>query len=235
MPDAEIPTPKPLPLIYHPRRNRSRALTISCALVVVIACVIGFKAVAYARYKVSGPEDPASNYRIEYTVSSRYRRSHIGVVQDISSFGENEVLTPSPPPRVIEWLQTHILHIRAKPSDLAAPFLNLGTVTQTTGNNSLIAESMIDGHGNPELQNINGFARGAVEEHLMVSGCRATFYTCSTSTLIDRGLTVYVLLVEPRDQHAAYEFWAVDDPVHPTGTADELVKIKDSIRITKVK
>jgi len=113
--------------------------------------------------------------------------------------------------------------------------LNIETVVQTSVSKGSVFKAVIDGQGNPELFYINAGSTDLVSEHLVISDFRATWYTINGFMRSDANLRVNVLLINDRDRSATYEFWGCYDPSHSTSVAEELMKIRNSIRITKVK
>src|SRR5580700_51010 len=59
------------PVLHRPNRNS----VVPCVVVIslIAAIIIYLYISSHARYQVIGKTDPATGYRIEYTVSSRYR------------------------------------------------------------------------------------------------------------------------------------------------------------------
>ena len=75
------------------------------------------------------------------------------------------------------------------------------------------------------------------EQHSIISGCPATFYAYDTLTMLARMQFTrnYVLLIKPRNAAEIIRFAAYDSRSAPTGVLGEMRKIRDSVRVVKVR
>ena len=70
------------------------------------------------------------------------------------------------------------------------------------------------------------------EGHFLVSGCHATLMAASVRRP-DVSLTVSWLLIKPDDKKLVFQFVGSERSSSASGVSDEMMKIKDSIRIVK--
>lgn len=212
----------------RPRRGVAAA---SCAAVVILVlCAVSYELVSNSRYTVIGITDPATGYFIEYTVSSRYRMTHEAPPTIVREFGEVNTFTPNPAPMAIQWITTHIFRKPASPSDMA--FSGWGPCCYQ--GDSAVGMTT-DVHGYPDMPSVNQHRAGLVHEHMLVHGGRATLYTYGFPQTANRNTLHYSLLVKPEDRNVFYGFVADEDIAKPIGVLNEMMKIKDSIRISKVR
>jgi hypothetical protein len=235
MPEPSTLTGNYQPSIHHPRPRRTRGLAVGCALVVVVGlCVISYRVIAKSRYKVDGITDPKTGYRIEFTVSSRYRMSRQAAIPEIE---ELETLTfrPNSPPKIVRWVRSHILKAPAPKASPSWVDQMQGCIEQFTINGSIGRRFNIDKHGYPDLDRMMGSSEGAVDRHLIISGCPAIWRANSFPYGRTNRKFQNLMVIKPNNQPVVYFFHDLDDGDNPTGAEDELMKIRDSIRITKVK
>jgi hypothetical protein len=201
------------PSIHHPRHRRTRALAVGCALVVVVGlCVISYRVIANSRYKVVGKVDPKSDYRIEFTVSSRYSQSDPSGKPDQQAW----LAEFKPKPNLVQWLLTNIMH-----RPLIGEPLYFRESHGTIG---------ADEGGYPHVSSLGDFSTHDSRVHMLISGCPATWFVSSTS-----GHWIYSLSINLRNQSMNYSFYGTGDTANLSDIKYELLKIKDSVRITKVK
>jgi hypothetical protein len=109
MPEATTPPVILTPKILPPRRIKSRGLAIGCALLVVFGlCAASYQVIANSRHMVASTPDPASGYQIEYTISSRYTKSNLSSIY-LFAHSNTYSFAPNPQPRLIQWLNLHLL------------------------------------------------------------------------------------------------------------------------------
>jgi hypothetical protein len=205
---------------------------------VVMAAVVALACVTYyvnsnSRYKVIGKVNPATGYWIEYTVSSRYRKTEPATKLSLRQ-GEAYTFTPNPPPKALQWIYTNILRRPAPTSNLGVPAgLETREVKQYVIPKSLTNGIKINPEGYPYLLYVRQFAADVVEQHMLVCGSPATWYAISFRGANPPKLRFYALLVTPKLQPDTFAFAAADDGSDPTGPASEMLKIRDSIKILK--
>jgi hypothetical protein len=200
------------------------------ALVYVIAGYIN----SHLRYTVLGKVDPASGMRIQYTVSSHYRKIPIPE-SDISPERILDAWTYRPPklPRAVQWVFATILRRKAPLSNTFPASWGPGTITQTSNQPGGAAAIDADGDGYPDLSFIRRFTTNLTQNRLRISGSPATWCTFTFPGRSPAQLRTYLLTIRPSNQSVVYQFAANDDPSAPTGVVEELMRIRDSIRITK--
>jgi len=91
---------------------------------------------------------------------------------------------------------------------------------------------MVDGQGFPVFDADDTANQKGV--HMLISGCQATLRTGTLLGAISPDPLV-LLTVKPTDKPVFYMLSADNEQTDPSGAVSELMKIKDSIRITKVK
>jgi hypothetical protein len=199
-----------------PRRNKTREMAVGCVLVVVIGlCVVSYRVISNSRYKVVGKVDPKSGYRIEYTVSSRYSEK-IRSSEDEAAVVETIWFERKPLPQPEQWLLAHVLH---------RPPSNENLYYQ-----KFDARVPIHGQGYPDWQYADNTSPDISSVHMLISGCPATWYAA-----IVGGSHTYLLMIRPMDRTVIYSFCGTEYGTKSTELATEMVKIRDSIRITKAK
>ena len=218
---------------HQPRRTKRRAIvTLGALLLLIAACCVSYAVVSRSRYKVIGKVEPATGYQIEYTVSSRYRKSDDLRQSDPVFEGYN--FKPNPPLRALQWIYSHI--VRRPKSGLNLNIHDEVGVIKNYCFKGYVPDGItIDDRGYPKLLFIQTELVDVVEEKMLVSGCPATCCSYSLTGTVATGLRSYSLLIKPKDQPVVYMFTADDDTHNPSGVADEMKKIMDSIRISKVK
>ena len=224
MPESTTSTPGPLPVIHRRRRITSRGLAFGCALLVVLGlCAISYEVVAHSRYKVVGDVDPTSGCRLDYTVSSRYRKSDPGVFAPfVCCFFKR---TPLPP--AVQWVFTGIFRKSALPA-YTGIYADVPFDFRDSNSRVKIGEE-----GYPFLDDLHLPGSNVREAHLLVANCHTTLVTDRQGTPVaprmDRNL-----LIKPNNQQVVFVFQGWED-INDTDVLNEMIKIRESIRITKVK
>jgi hypothetical protein len=87
------------------------------------------------------------------------------------------------------------------------------------------------------LPYLRRFAADVVMKHMIISGCRATWCAFSPRGARNPRPRCYWLLINAKEHSATsmYSFMALDNDADRTGVENELMKIRDSIRIIKAK
>lgn len=222
-------------VVHKPRGGRWRGITVVFAVVLLAAaCGLAYLAASNSRYKVVVNPDYPYGYQIEYTISSRYRQIEVGKLVS-EPHGAKYSFWPKPPPQALQWIYNNIFHRTTPPPNSRFPGWEQGGINQYCFGTGEQSEVTINQEGYPELPGILRSMANLTVEKMLVSGCPATSFQYSslrTSAPMER---FYLLVVKPRDQYVIYAFLGLDSVAEPTGVADEMVKIKDSIRITKVR
>lgn len=235
MTEGATTTHEPGTAMLKPRRGRSVAvLVVGLLLVVLGLCVLSYEVVSHSRYRVIGKTDPATGYRIEYTVSSRYRKSVDSDMSTDSEMIEEWDYRASPPPQVVQWLYKHILRV-SSPGRSPRTHDPLNSIIQFTYRGTFIPDTMVDADGYIHLDT-KGSGTIASKEQMRVSGCPAAWYAINVPDTFGANQPVryYLLLLKPRDRPVTYGFMGVEDKDNPTGIMAELLRMRYSIRITKV-
>jgi hypothetical protein len=225
-------------VMIQPRRGRRVGVALTCVL--AIAFVVGitaYQVLSNSRYVVIGKSDPASGYRIEYTISSRYRMSREPMIPNTPEFGYSDVFSIAPPNKAIQWVNEYILR-RPKPVSFAGPpSWQPGSIVQQNVDGIMSDGYGPDAQGYPDLSSVRMFANNVVVKHMLVSGCKATLCAYSPKVAIKHLPRVYYLMIRPKDRAMGcmYSFLALDYDSEPHGAVNELMKIMDSIRITNAK
>lgn len=215
------------------KRFRRTSALIAAGLVALAACCAAvYFAVAHSRYRVTGNIDPASGYRIEYTVSSRYRKldksdfSMAGTEMDSATFSASG---PSAPMR---WVDTYILHKPSVTSNLSGP-----DIFQFTAHGAIMGDVLVDSEGYPSIANVNRLGRIVSQKQSLISGCPSSWYTVEYKNAITQPKPTQVcyLIIRPRNRPVTYVFMgSPQSDREPDDVLREMVAIRNSIRIEKV-
>ncbi len=211
-----------------------RKLTIAggVAALVAFAWLGARMGSARARYSVTGKVDPATGYRIGYTVSTRF----------------NKKVDSAPMAQADHELESWVYDSSRQPTRSVSIRAQGRTVSQTgkAASDQSIRQATIEGasprgttvdkNGYVDLAGIAEIGQTVFKEHLLVSGCPATW----TAVDIHMGqgansvLHLFCLLVRPKNQPITYGFvGAAGTITRATELQDEMTNIRNSIKITK--
>jgi len=220
----------------HPNRFRW-TLLFGCGALATIAAAICLVMYinSHARYKFVGLADPVTGYHIEYTVSDRYYKTTADRLPGAVHFLEAWTFRRHDPPPPVRLFYDRVLH---RPTPLAyTPGSLLGAFWIHEFQGGLPFGDRIDANGYPQFNYIKSISSTVSEEHCLVSGCPATFLIANL-TVGPRRVPMgqyYCLRVKPKGQPVIYSIVGADYTDNPTGIYDEMIKIKNSIRITRTK
>ncbi len=218
-------------------RRGSKIVAVFIVVLTTLAAVCGF---AYylnsrSRYKVVGKMDPATGYRIDYTVSSRYHESTDDQGLEDRNTLEANTFKPRQMPKAAQWFYEHVLRRTAQSHNSGPISWKPGAIGQHTYRGGDVAGLDTDEQGYPDLSFMRRFTTNMVQDHVLISGCPATWCAFNTPGSGAGKLRTFTLIVQPKDQALVYSFEGLDDKIEPTGVASEMKKIRDSIRITKAR
>ena len=220
--------------------DRRRNLLIACgALAVVAAAWMGaYIGASRSRYKVIGKVDPITGYTIEYTVSARYRKT---VDKDTMAQARQELeawaFDPAPPTPSSKWMNTHILGRSQPASDSRA---SGHSIRQATIRGLSPRGTMVDDEGYVELTAIPEIGTTVFKQHLLVSGCPATWCGIDVPVGTYKGSKMiqhfFSLFVRPKDHPIIYGFVGMAGiNADAADVQNEMKAIRDSIRIQKTR
>lgn len=219
-----------------PKRDRSRVFVLSSLLLLAAAyCIWSYITVSHSRYRVIGKTDPKTGYHIEYTVSSQYRKSISKRLKGTAPYEELD-FAPGQPPPALRWIYTNIL--RRPPDSVfpALPGIANRTIEQTTWNSATPEGTTIDSQGYIEITGVSGIGKVTNREHVLVTGCRATWLTIDLPGALpkNKALKICAMLIRPAGEAVSYAFVGFSDGSQASGDVQrEMNAIRDSMLIVK--
>jgi hypothetical protein len=109
--------------------------------------------------------------------------------------------------------------------------LEQGSISHVT----LVTGTTAYGKDRPDLSFVRKYGVEIVEQQMLVSGCPATWIAYRLPGTGTPGAQCYRLDIMPKNQPILYTFDSFNIGAGSTDTINELMRIKDSICITKVK
>jgi hypothetical protein len=226
------------PILHRPNRNT----VVPCCAVIfgIVAIVVYYYVSSHARYQVIGKVDPATKYRITYTVSSRYRNMDMSDPRSVKTSHELEYWSYMPTPRAapVRWFYSWILRRTdaATEPDANADMggeLKAHEIQQITFLGKTPNGHRVGSDGYIELGDIAGLGEYVSHEKSVISKCPVTWYSFDRTGAT---LRYYNLYIRPKGQPITYMFAGISDTgQEPNDVLDELNAIRDSITIEKVR
>jgi hypothetical protein len=218
-----------------PNKPRSKTI-IACSVLVILFFIwaVSYYMDATSRTMITGDTDPATHYRIRYTVSSRYRKT---ADLDSSTLKKRHELeewtyTPNAPGTLRRWYYTFLLRRSdyTQPADDsvdAGSQMEMHKLQQFTYIGSKLEGHKIDSDGYVVPGDIAGIGEYVYQEHTEVSGCPATWFSFNAN---DKNVHYYGLYIRPRHKAITYLFAGTSSGDAETNDVlDELKEIRDSI------
>lgn len=221
---------------HSPHVRRTLLIGCSAAVIMIGVCVGAYVGVSRFRYKVVGKVDRATGYQIEYTVSTRFRKTKDTGPRLPSNIIDGAAFDPVPPSTLQLWLRTHILGAKAASSHIGVEFdhpLRQDTIAGTAPQGT-----SIDAQGYVDISGISQLGVTVFHDRRIISGCPATWTAIDIPGSVGSTTSVhaYCLLIRPKGRPVTYAFVGMAE------TADEahdvlieLTAIRDSIQIRKVR
>jgi len=226
------------PVLLRPRRSS----TIPCGVIFIsIAAVLIYLYVGvHTRTQVIGKTDPATGYRIEYTVSSRYRNMDVYDPQTMKAAHELEdwMYMPTPMVAPVRWFYSFILRRSDANTEPDATTDMGGELKAHEIRQATFLGKPPNGHrmgsdGYLDAGDIEGLGELVLQEKIVVSNCPSVWYSFDRS---GTNLRYYNLYIRPKGKPITFMFSGISDAgQEPNGVLDELTAIRDSIRIVKVR
>jgi len=215
-------------------RPRLHAMVLIAGLLLAIAAsAVFYEKVSHSRCQVVGKTDPITRYYVEYTVSSRYHKSNAPKMGDASVYLPGYVFSRNPPPIAIQWVYTHILRKKAPGYWSVSPGWVPGTISQCGYQGFLADEMRTDKQGYVDLSGLRKHTIDCHEEQFLISACPATWCTYTLPGTGGEKLRFFILYIKPKDKHLVFAFYARDDSSEPTDVGEEMVKVRESVRVVR--
>jgi len=219
------------PVLSSTRRGNGRKVGVATVVVLLLLfalCAVFYEAAQHSRFWVVGKIDPASGYRIQYSVSSHYHKSETSARLEQAVFQESFIFGPEPSPRPLNWIHSHLPHA---PSDKR----NGSSMMQYTLT-SIPKTYQIDSHGYPEvIAPTTRTSKATGHQHTLVCGFPST-YTVFEVQGQDALVRVDGLFIHPTDSSIIYAFYGDSSGDNENAEMKrEMAAIRDSIRIVKAR
>ncbi len=214
------------------RRQFLTAMLVGVGLVSAGAIYAGY-ASAHTRYWVQGVVQPDCAYRIEYTISTRYRK--IAANEESTQYDKASTVAfvPAPPSRLVrlfsEHLPTAMKHVGGNFFSRTAP----GTIKQYYFQSSEEASIVIGRNGYPDCSGLGRFFTDFSQSYMRIGGCNATYCEAKGK---GTGNPHFVLLILKTPEHDdMYAFSGMESLDAPAIISNEINRIANSIKLTKVR
>ena len=230
------------PVLHRP--PRSPMIPCVVVFVLIVALAIGAYVSSHSRYKVVGKAYKTPGYRIEYTVSSRYRNLYIDDQKTLKAAHELENRTFMPTSRAapLEWYYTYILRrndAATMPDANADMFgdLKAHEIRQTTFIGDMPEGHGVDSQGYVKPGDIAGVGEYVSQEQSLISNCPSTWYSFDRTNVQAGGspMRYYNLFIRPKGKQITFIISGISHSgQEPNDVLDEITEIRNSIRIVKV-